>query len=110
VKIENLIEDVRNLGAEFDARLREKADEFFEKRIVECSDKASIKKALDSGKIARFSFCSDEKEGASCAEFIEKELQARVMGVRADKNEKAKGKCPFCGKKATVVVYAGKSY
>jgi hypothetical protein len=62
------------------------------------------------GKIARFSFCSDEKEGASCAEFVEKELSARVMGTRADLDEKAKGKCPFCSKKATKVVYAGKSY
>jgi len=41
------------------------------------------------------------------------------MGTRADlsprddpagPNEVAKGKCPICGKKAEVVVYAGKSY
>jgi prolyl-tRNA synthetase len=110
VKVENLVEDIKNLGAEFDARLLAKADEFFSDKVVKCSDKDSIKKALDSGKIARFEFCSVEKEGAGCAGYIEKELSARVMGTRADKKEKAAGKCPFCGKKATEVVYAGKSY
>ncbi len=110
IKVENLVEDIRNLGTEYDVRLREKADEFFSSKVKECQNKDEIKEALDSGSISRFNFCSDEKEGADCAAFIEKELTARVMGTRADKKEKAKGKCPFCGKDATVVVYAGKSY
>ena len=49
-------------------------------------------------------------DGENCAQFIEKELQARVMGSRADFDEEAEGVCPVCGKKASVVVYAGKSY
>ena len=110
VKIENLSESIKNLGAEYDERLISRADEFFNDKVVDCANKADIKKALDSRKIARFSFCSSEKEGAECAEFIEKELQARVMGTRADLDEKASGKCCVCGKKATTVVYAGKSY
>jgi len=110
VSIRDLPEMIKNLGAEYDERLIAKADEFSLDKIVDCKDKVSIRNALDSGKIARFSFCSAEKEGASCAEYIEKELQARVMGTRADLDEKASGKCPICGKKNTVVVYAGKSY
>ena len=86
------------------------ADESFADKIVDCKDKAKIKEALDSGKIARFNFCSSEKEGEGCAEFVEKELQARIMGTRADLQEKASGKCLICGKKANVVIYAGKSY
>jgi len=110
VKIEDLSETIKNFGAEYDERLIAKADEFFEGKVVDCSSKDDIKKVLDSGKVARFSFCSDEKEGAKCAEFIEKELSARVMGTRGDLDEKASGKCPICGKKNSVVVYAGKSY
>ncbi|MFA4960440.1 MAG: proline--tRNA ligase [Candidatus Pacearchaeota archaeon] len=110
IKVENLVEDIKNLGAEFDVRLKTKADEFFKDKILDCKNKDEIKSALDSGKIARFNFCSTEKEGKDCAEFIEKELAARVMGTRAEKKEKAKGKCAFCGKEAQVVVYAGKSY
>jgi len=110
VKIEDLAESIKNLGAEYDERLIAKADEFFSDKVVSCKDKAGIKKALDSGKIARFSFCSADKEGEDCAEYVEKELQGSVMGTRADLNEKASGKCPICGKKNIVVVYAGKSY
>ena len=110
VKIEGLAESIKNLGAEYDERLLAQADEFFSDKIVDCKDKIGIKKVLDSGKIAKFNFCSSEREGAKCAEFIEKELQARVMGTRADVDEKPKGTCVICGKKAKVVVYAGKSY
>lgn len=110
IKEENLVEEIKNLGAEFDARIRTKASEFFAGKIINCDGKEEIKNTLDDGKIARFSFCSNEKEGTKCAEYIEKELSARVMGIREDKNEKASGKCPFCKKKANAVVYAGKSY
>jgi prolyl-tRNA synthetase len=110
VKVDDLAESIKNLGAEYDERLIAKADEFFGNGVVDCKTKASIKKALDSGKVAKFSFCSADKEGAGCAEFVEKELQARVMGTRADLKEKASGKCPICGKNNSVVVYAGKSY
>ncbi len=110
VSIGDLPEAIKNLGAEYDERLIAKADESFGESVVDCKDKAGIKKALNSGKVARFSFCSAEKEGADCAAFVEKELQARVMGTRGDVDEKAKGKCLICGKKATKVVYAGKSY
>jgi len=119
VKIDDLVETIKNFGAEYDERLIARADEFFEDKVLDCKDKAEIKKTLNSGKIARFSFCSDQKEGAGCAEFVEKELQARVMGTRGDLNEsprddpvgpKASGKCLICGKKASVKVYAGKSY
>jgi prolyl-tRNA synthetase len=110
VKIEDLPETIKNLGAEYDERLIAKADEDFRKSVVDCASKSDVKKALGKGKVARFSFCSCEKDGAGCAEFVEKELQARVMGTRGDVDEKAKGKCLICGSKANVVIYAGKSY
>jgi prolyl-tRNA synthetase len=110
IKLDNIVEEIKNLGAEYDARLFSKADEFFESRIRDYNDKKEIKKALDSGNIARFNFCSIGPEGQKCADYIEKELQARVMGSNEAKKERAKGKCLFCSKKATVVAYAGKSY
>jgi len=110
IKLDNLSEEIKNLGAEYDERLLSRADEFFSDKIINCNDKSKIKKVLNSGKIARFDFCSVDIEGESCAQFIEKELQARVMGSRADLDEKTSGVCPICGKKASVVVYAGKSY
>ena len=110
VKLDNLAEEIKNLGAEYDERLLARADEFFEDKIVNCENKDQIKETLEKNKIARFNFCSDQVDGAGCAEFVEKELQSRIMGTKADEDEKATGKCPICGKDATVVVYAGKSY
>lgn len=110
VSIRDLPETIKNFGAEYDERLLARADEDFAEKIVDCSSKDDIKKGLEEGKICRFDFCSCENEGAKCAEFVEKELLARVMGTRADLDEKGSGKCVVCGGKASVKVYAGKSY
>ena len=110
VEKKNISSEIKKLAKEYDGRLISKADNYFAKKVVECDSKAEIKKALDNGNIARFNFCSRDKAGEGCATFIEKELQARVMGTRADISEKTEGKCPFCGKASEVVVYAGKSY
>lgn len=110
LKENNFVEKIKNLGEEYDVRLIKKADDIFHKKIVYCKDKTEIKKTLDSGKIAKFNYCSRDNEGEKCAAYVEKELQSRVMGTLADSAEKAVGKCSFCGKKAEVVVYAGKSY
>ncbi len=109
-KINKLNGKIRELGKEFDERLKKKADAYFKKAVANCNSKEEIKKALENKKIARFNFCSVENEGIGCAEFVEKELQARIMGTRADKKEAGKEKCVICGKKGNEVVYAGKSY
>ncbi len=119
VKIEKLSKEIIKMGVEYDARLLARADGLFDSKIVDCDDKNSIGRILESGKIARFSFCSIDKDGKDCAGVIEKEFAGEVRGTRADlfprddsgePGEEAWGKCPVCGKKAEVVVYAGKSY
>ncbi len=101
---------LNKLGQEFDKRLKEKADKFVEKRLVDCSTKKEIKEALGSGKMARVNFCSTDKSGIPCAEIVEKEFSGDVRGTLANKNEKPKGNCIICGKPATKVVYIGRSY
>ena len=110
IAIKDLVKEITNLGIEFDTRLLKKADDMFKDKIKDCKSKEDIKKSLENKKIARFNFCSVEKEGKNCAEFVEKELQARIMGTRHDKSEEATAKCIICSKKATKIVYAGKSY
>ncbi len=104
------LKTLNKLGQEFDKRLKEKADKFVEKRVVDCSTKKEIKEALTSGKMARVSFCSTDKAGIHCAEIVEKEFSGDVRGTLANKNEKPKGNCVICGKPATKVVYIGRSY
>jgi len=108
--INKLAETIKNLGNSFDVRLKKKADKYFNNSIENCQTRDEIKKALENKKIARFNFCSIEQDGEKCAGYIEKKLQARVMGIHAGKKEKAKGKCVICNKKAKVIAYAGKSY
>jgi prolyl-tRNA synthetase len=109
IKISDL-KKIAKLGIEFDKRLLEKADKFFVGRTVDCKTKQEVKKVVEEGKIARVSFCSTEKDGVSCAEIIEKEINADVRGTLANKNEKVFSKCPFCNREASKVVYIGRSY
>ena len=104
------ISKLKELGEEFDKRLLKKSDSFMKGKIENCKTKEEIKKAIKNGKIARVNFCSTEKSGEKCAEYIEKEINAEVRGTRGDKEESASGKCPICNKKATQVVYIGRAY
>jgi len=104
------ISKIKKLGEEFDNRLRQKADAFLFGEIVNCKTKQEVEKAIKNKKIARTTFCSIEEKGISCAEIIEKEINAEVRGTRADKLEKLTGNCIICDKKAEVIVYIGKSY
>lgn len=109
ISIKNLSK-IKNLGIEFDGRLKTKADNFLKKNIINCKTKQEIKVGLENKKIVRTNFCSIEKQGEKCAGVIEKELHAEVRGILANKKEKPIGKCAICNKVAKEVVYIGKSY
>ena len=109
IQIKNLSE-IKKLGQEFDERLKLKADKFIKGKIINCETKQKIKDTIKNKKIARINFCSVDRHGEKCAEFIEKELGAEVRGILANKREKAKGKCVICGKTAKEIVYVGRGY
>jgi prolyl-tRNA synthetase len=102
--------NLKKLGEEYDLKLRTKAENNLKGKIVNCKTKESIKKALKEGKIARINFCSIDKRGEKCAEYVEKEINAEIRGVRADKKEKPTGRCVICDKQANEVVYVARSY
>jgi prolyl-tRNA synthetase len=104
------ISKLKELGKEYDKRIKEKSDKMFEGKIIDCESKEDLKKIIEEGKIARINFCSTEKEGEKCAEFIEKQTRAEIRGTLGNKKEKASGKCIICGTPAKEVVYAGRSY
>ena len=110
VKLSGLVKEILNHGRELDTRLMNNAGQYFKKSIKNAQNKSEIEKIMREKGIARCNFCSIDKEGEKCAGIIEKELQASVRGARADKKEKADGKCIICGKKANEIVYVGKSY
>ena len=101
---------IKELGEEFDTRLKKEAEKFMKGRTVNSKTKQEIKNAVKNKKIARVNFCSIDKQGEKCAEIVEKEINAEVRGILANKKEKATGKCIICGKPAKEVVYIGRSY
>jgi len=101
---------LKELGKKFDIQLKEKAEKFMKGRIVNAKTKEELKKIIKNNKIARVNFCSIDKEGEKCAEIIEKEINAEIRGILANKKEKPEGKCLICGRPAKEVVYVGKSY
>ena len=104
------ISKIKELGDEFDIKLKGKAEKFMKGRIINSNTKQEIKDTVENKKVARVNFCSIDKEGEKCAEIIEKEINAEIRGTLANKKEKPVGKCIVCGKPAKEVVYIGRSY
>ena len=90
--------------------LRKKADEHLQTNIHKAHSVDEIKKNLVNGGFVRVDFCSIDKAGYHCAETIEKDLGASVLGVLHGKNERPSGKCVVCGKKANEIVYIARTY
>jgi prolyl-tRNA synthetase len=104
------ISRLKEYGKKFDDRLRKTAENLLKKSIADCKTKDELKRAMKNNKIARINWCSLDKKGEKCAEYVEKELQAEVRGTLANKKEKPAGKCIICNKQAKEVVYIAKSY
>lgn len=105
-----LVKKVKELGEKVSSNLKNISKKDFENLIKDADSVKEVKKIIDAGGIARANFISIDKDGEKCAEVIEKETGGEVRGVRIDIEEKPKGKCIVCGKKANVVVYIAKSY
>lgn len=105
----DLMKYVEKVASESGKNLMKQADKLFDGRIKDVKNVADMKKAIESGLIARCMFCSTDMDGAKCAEVVEKETGATVRGTKLDK-EKASGKCVVCGKPAKAVVYVARQY
>ncbi len=109
IKEGELISYIKKVALESGQNLTKKADKVFDNRIKDVKTIAEMKKAIESGCIARCNFCSVEIAGVKCAEIIEKEVIASVRGTKLER-EKPFGKCVVCGKDAKEVVYVAKQY
>ncbi|MFW5902306.1 MAG: hypothetical protein ACOCTT_00250, partial [archaeon] len=111
IKEKELEEYIEEIPGEILKNLRKQATEKFEENIVNTGTKEEVKKTLENKKIARANWCTTNEEGESCAEKLAEEVKgAKVRGTIHHKEEKAKGKCLICGKKADEVVYIAREY
>lgn len=106
----DLHSNIEKLSIDIDKTLIKEADSLFNDRIVNVKTKSELKKAIDSGKIARAGFCSVDKDGEKCAEVVEKEVQAQVRGTKLEKEKQDIDKCIICNKKANHIVYIARQY
>jgi prolyl-tRNA synthetase len=110
VKLIDLDKHLLGIKETFTENMKKQAVEVIKEKTKDANTKTEIKKFIEEGNMVRTNFCSFEMDGEACAQIVEKEIGAEVRGVMFGKEEKAKGKCPFCGKDATCVVYIAKSH
>jgi len=108
VKEKDLKKKVEFLLKDIEDNLRKKADKFFSEYLSEAKNFEELRKILEEkGGLVKIEWCGN----VECAN----EIKARtnggtIRGTIFGKEEKAKGNCIFCGKKAKQVVYVAKQY
>lgn len=105
VKITGLNKKIKNLLNDIQNNLFKKASRFLKENIVKADNFSELKNLISRGKIVKTNWCNTRK--------CEDEIKFKSGGAKSlniSFNEKAKGKCFNCNKKAEVVVYFAKSY
>ncbi len=90
--------------------LKEKANKTIEENIRSAKTMKELQEIIEKkGGFVKVSFCSIDKDGEKCAEIIEKEMHAKVRGIKFGAQE-TPVKCVVCSKDAKHVVYVAKAY
>jgi len=112
VKTVDLIKYVKKIEPMVLDYLRKQADTLLKNSMREAKTFSQLESEIKKGGFVRVNWCSVTADGEPCAERIEKDLLARVRGIRVDKKEKPKtgAKCVICGKPAKHIVYVAKQY
>jgi prolyl-tRNA synthetase len=111
IEEKEILNYLKKTSIEIDKNLIKEADKVFDSRIKEAKNKEEIKKLIESGSIVKVNFCSVDKDGANCAEIIEKEIGAQVRGTKLEKETIfGNKKCAICNRPAKEVVYIAKQY
>ena len=106
VKDKDLSKEVENVLGLIQENLFNKAKKLMESRIVNVKNKSEFKKAISDGKAAKAFWCGD----VLCEKEIKDETGAKSLNMPFDQPKNIKENCFYCGKKASVVCYFGKSY
>jgi prolyl-tRNA synthetase len=110
VKESRLLEEVLLEGKALSNSLLKQADSLFQGNFHDSSSLQELKKLLGKGGFVRANFCTIKNSGKLCEDKVKEIASGQVRGVRADRAEKAKGKCIACGRKAGCKVYIARQY
>ena len=113
VKISDLAKKINELKNEINKSLLDRADIEFKNRLSKANDIGELNKILDKNSgFVRIAFCTDQMQGAACADKIKDVTHANIRGSLFNSKEKpdAKDLCVSCGKKASIYLYAARQY
>lgn len=106
VKEEKLTETVKNLLIEIQENLFNQAKKFLQENIREASDYSEFKKIIEDKKgIIKTYWCGNRE----CEDKIKEETKASIRCIPFEEN-KTSGKCIYCGKKTSTLVYFARAY
>lgn len=104
VKIKDLEKEVQKILEDIHNALYKRASNFVKENTLVAKDIDGIVSAIKNKKLVKAEWCSSQE----CEDWIKtKTGGAKILCII---DEKANGKCAYCGKKASSVVYIAKSY
>ena len=106
VKEEKLAETVKELLDNIQENLFARAKNFLEENIRETSDYNEFKKIIEKQKGLIKTYWCGNKE---CEEKIKEETKASIRCIPFEQ-EKVSGKCIYCGKESSTLVYFARAY
>lgn len=106
VKEENLVEAVKELLDNIQENLFTRAKKFLEENIRETSDYNEFKKIIEKQRgLIKTYWCGSK----DCEDKIKEETKASIRCIPFEQEE-ASGKCIYCGKKSSTLVYFARAY
>ena len=106
VKEENLVETVKELLDNIQENLFTRAKKFLEENIRETSDYNEFKKIIEKQRgLIKTYWCGSK----DCEDKIKEETKASIRCIPFEQEE-ASGKCIYCGKKSSTLVYFARAY
>lgn len=106
VKEENLVETVRKLLDSIQENLFTRAKKFLKENISETSNYNEFKKIIEKQRgLIKTYWCGSK----DCEDKIKEETKASIRCIPFEQEE-ASGKCIYCGKKSSTLVYFARAY
>jgi prolyl-tRNA synthetase len=106
VKEEKLVETVKELLDNIQENLFTRAKKFLEENIRETSDYNEFKKIIEKQRgLVKTYWCGSK----DCEDKIKEETKASIRCIPFEQEE-ASGKCIYCGKKSSTLVYFARAY
>ena len=104
IKIIDLEKKVPKVLEDIHSNLYKKAEDYLRSNVSQVKTMPELIEAIKNKKLAKAEWCSDK----DCEDWVKTKTEGAKIICTID--EKAKGKCIYCGKKSDQVVYIAKSY